>query len=105
MRQWRISEEHKRKVGEGVARAWERRYQQGYMGKGPTAQLNAIKRILKSDDPVWVVQYLEESHRNICFRLQQCTHVHRLGLGGENVANLVCDKLDELLGKSSKDYE
>lgn len=37
--------------------------------------------------------------------LQQCTQTHKLGLGGENIADLVCDKLDELLGKSSKGWK
>lgn len=99
-----ISDDHRRKVGEGVSKAWKRRYP-NFVPKSPSGILNRIKRLLRTDNPLWAVEYLEESHRQVCWRLQQCVQTHKIGMGGENVADVVCDKLDALLGKSSRDFK
>lgn len=44
-------------------------------------------------------QWLIESYRSMCDRLQTSVQKHKLGLGGENIATLVCEALDEAFRK------
>ncbi len=93
-----ISEEHKRRVGEGVRKAWERRYRAGYKPKGPKGQLAEIARVLMCDidRAVEMVKWLDENHRKICAGLQECVQKYHLGLGGEMIDELVIKELHRL---------
>lgn len=45
-----------------------------------------------------VVEHVFGAHRRMCDNLQTCVQKHELGLGGEPVDEIVCAKVDELLG-------
>lgn len=98
-----ISEDHRQKVAEGVKRAWKRRHEEGFEPKGPAAKLNKIARILSTSDPVWAVEYLEKSHREICTKLQECVQKYRLGLPGQFTVNTVIAELERLKALEGKE--
>lgn len=45
-----------------------------------------------------VVEHVFAAHRRMADNLQTCVQKHELGLGGEAVDEIVCDKVEELLG-------
>ena len=51
-----------------------------------------------------VVEGVFESHRRMCDNLQAVVQQYHLGLGGENIDQVVCDKLRELLRSPNTDY-
>lgn len=94
----RLSAEHRRKVGEGVRRAWVRRYKEGFSPKGPKGQIAEIARVLMCEPAraVEMVKWLDDNHRLMCERLHDRCQKYHLGLGGEHVDVLVCEELDRL---------
>lgn len=95
-----ISEAHRRAVSEGVRKAWQRRYAEGFKPKGPTGQIGEIARMFgcKPENAVEFTRLVDEQYRTMCAKLQECVHRHNLGLGGEDVADLVIHELDKLKG-------
>jgi len=60
-----------------------------------------VRRILQlhpesESSTVERVQWLDASHGEICGKLQECTHRHHLGLGGEQTVDLVVAEVDRL---------
>lgn len=49
-----------------------------------------------------VVEGVFESHRRMCDNLQAVVQQYRLGLGGEMIDQVVCNKLRELLGSPNE---
>lgn len=94
------SEEHRRAVGQGVSRAWQRRYKDGFTPKSPTGKLAHIARLLKVDVDrvVECVEMLRGNHVEMCASLQECVQRHKLGLGGERVDQVVIAELDRMKG-------
>jgi len=93
-----ISEEHRRKVGEGVRRAWQRRYAEGFKPKTERGILSALAGILmcQPERVIDNVKLLDEIHREMCERLHECCQKYKLGLGGERIDRLVCEEIDRL---------
>lgn len=93
-----ISDEHRRKVGEGMRRAWKQRYANGFRPKGPKGQIAEIARILMClpGNVVENVKWLDENHRKVCANLQERVQKYELGVGGEFVDELICAEFDRL---------
>jgi hypothetical protein len=79
-----VSEEGRRNVSAGMRASWRRRYRDGYTPKGPKGQVLAIAAVLVS------------RYKTMCGRLQECVQKHKLGLGGEQVDEVVIAELDRL---------
>lgn len=95
------SAEHRRKVGEGVKRAWQRRI--GEPRKSASGKLTQIAVLMtcKPEDAVEAVHRLIIEHREMCANLRECKERHGIGLGGERLDVLVIGELDRL--KSQKE--
>jgi hypothetical protein len=93
-----VSEEGRRNVSAGMRASWRRRYRDGYTPKGPKGQVLAIAAVLdcKPDQAVDMARELVSRYKTMCGRLQECVQKHKLGLGGEQVDEVVIAELDRL---------
>lgn len=97
------SEQHRRNVGEGVRKAWERRYREGFKPKGPKGQLSEIAKLLKVSptaqyNVAYYVRLLHEKYIESCCRIREVTAKYKLGLGGEDILTLLIDDYERLKG-------
>jgi hypothetical protein len=95
-----VSEEGRSNVSAGMRESWRRRYREGYTPKGPKGQLLAIAAVLECnpDQALDVARELVGRYKTMCGRLQECVQKHKLGLGGEQVDELVVAEVDRLRG-------